>query len=1663
MLPSRPVEGNAPRPGFCDPDNTIDKVIVSQLLNRVRPALLAHMEDESQELLVSEELMLRLLVSDHEVSSDVADSVRAALKRVRFDALADEHFTVQKALRYDSAGYPLLTPSMLDSLHALSQQEVVSRQAAEHVLATKATADHHEILESMFPFESSVVPGHLLEDFCTKLRRPVRKVRFSGVFAQDVLRSMRSTATSIPYLALIVTFFVMLSNIDLWSRFASFWNASTPEEPWSNFCKGGVVDGVCFFHKRDIEEAVSMEETYQFIRHEVVQDLWKYANSTQGAADVPFEGSWLIGALIFRTSPPIGTKPSPEAPLKSCASLNLSEYVYEPRIGYRFDCQYWDATVIPFSHTLHDALHELEHYNLSVPQFIDASLIVQYAMYAPSTGDVAWVTTALSIPKFGGIVPRVQVHVMDTTMHDIIHMAFWFSLAIWALDAASLALLWHLKVGHWHAVGSFSFRSLMLALISASYVYASQVHLEGLLTAHHVIPGLDKAVNYSLQAEQLFSLWVLLMIMLLVQFIAYLDGFSIITTLMARIVPEIFGLLFVFGFLYVMFVMIAMILFGQTMEEYSSFFNANSSMIQYFLLKFDLERILENYPQSGFAFYFVFRMFLFYLVINFFIVTVIAPIRQVWSEGDLPLAVNNMLEEVNGATLFGRIRAIMIRYGIMFLDLSVGFVPVTLKHWMRCDTYLEDLYDPQSPLGAAAEAASAILCMRDNVHVAPYITERARTLPVTKVAKFDASYHLSLLMIVNETNNNWVRDARTMRLFLTFDEFQTKMERDLRPVEDESERVLPPLTTLTSQRERRSSGSCSRQRGSGHSATQRRTSVSHGSDNSTMRDTALPTQRAAEHTQNELDAAPELMEEDNKIEMVDVHNDEVHFHFTRYLVQQIRDHRFFHDLLYVGFALLNRLVILAMYVTMLHLVNTTPRSVAYFSRNAHSGLRMMPLNQNCDDLNCTSGFTKYWTFDDNRRLDHLRMYVERRLAPSLYRSHGGHEHWVPDLTGGHGAVNWDAYITLEGPIRIRQLRAVSIACRVPAAHHQSEDPAEASARQALMNSFPCGSRSDFATDPMPFDGSHSLLDAQAYTHVDDCPEIDTKIVYGVRYRQVPCQGYTAEIHNESQLHYAVNHWIDGQTRFVGISMLFAHKRGVHSGAEEEAIELQYNVYAEFSEGGSAGQFFIRTSPLSDPDLKHLNDVGMVLMSVDFVFGVLELIVPIVHCVVHRRWASLEQQSFMSFRVVYFIVYAACRSQDHHDHGPSWPRLTTSTMLVFWLTYECLFVCVFPFCQFFIRRVTIVNHFIRLTVVKVTMLIPIFAIILSAFALAGYLLWAGRLQAFSTIHRSILTISQGLLGDFEFAEMYRLNATYSMLYMVLFLITVIIFLLNLLLAIIAGCADESREESQVVAPIEVIAHAIHRRVYFGPIVGVAMMFLLGKSTSDVQRVAAPEKNSESSSLRRGTGERRQVDPLVSDGNADAVPNPLHPSAEGCHDFVEELHVDNEEHAEKFLSTPQTGVEEGAPLRPAQSGSKPTMQLTHQLQNNSAASGQLRKKSVLKGMAEELAAGDGEFSHGWLSWLVAVFFEKDDHRGQREIPRFHIVETARIPTPMECLLPRLGPVLLSEVAHILHLFKLPESMQCSFVAYILSMHQQFAVVHPGLYAEDCEDSTMQEDTR
>jgi hypothetical protein len=127
---------------------------------------------------------------------------------------------------------------------------------------------------------------------------------------------------------------------------------------------------------------------------------------------------------------------------------------------------------------------------------------------------------------------------------------------------------------------------------------------------------------------------------------------------------------------------------------------------------------------------------------------------------------------------------------------------------------------------------------------------------------------------------------------------------------------------------------------------------------------------------------------------------------------------------------------------------------------------------------------------------------------------------------------------------------------------------------------------------------------------------------------------------------------------------------------ESAVSVQYVMYGEFAQGGAAGQFFIRTAALKDPFFDTISNTGIVLMSVDFVFGLIGVLVPILYAYHHARH-RLHKKKMVTLRIAVYIVYLGLVS-DHLRHADdaggdnaSTTAVLAALILVVWLTLSIL--------------------------------------------------------------------------------------------------------------------------------------------------------------------------------------------------------------------------------------------------------------------------------------------------------------------------------------------------------------------------------------------------------
>lgn len=874
---------------------------------------------------------------------------------------------------------------------------------------------------------SSIIVLELVQ----KLSQPTERIRFSRKFASDLVHTMRTLGSSILYLALLIIVIVWVATLHLWPRYASWLSATSPGEAWENYCSngGGVVNGFCHMEWRDLENnVVSAVEAARYFQNEVIASLWMFAekasisqhtfddehnnNATSvanhfiTAALIPYEGSLLVGALLLRLSPSVTDRPA-AAPRYTCASNNISVAVDEPYLSTSFDCNSWNTVVIPFNTTKDDALDLAQNFILQVPEWTLASLVMQYAMYNPSNGNLVWSTISLGVPRYGGIVPRFRIEVLDTTLHDLILTCVIASSVLVAADLVVFIALFTYQDGFGAALFNVCLRLSLFGFVVGSYsMIDSLPPIDSILQADYVTSGLDAVVVASQQSELLFGIWIFLLIAIVTQFIGHIEGLHTVVKLVAIILPELLGLFVVFAFFYMGFLMVAMIAFGSTIDMYASFFNTNAALIQYFFLNTDLDSFVENYPQTGFTFYYIFRCFLLFVVTNFCIVTIIAPIKSVWLEGDLPVIVANVWvhsstkssgapstlspsqnpeqqrrrTDVGSSQLrrksiwekfYGYYRVYLRRAFLIAVSIAVFFLnstPLFLRHWLRFTRILDDLYRPHVALPGKITAAHHLLNLYENhSDTSPYASEMLAVTRTTRAAHTPASLDVSIAMIASESSFEWIRDARLLFMLNSFDEFSTRIQVALNVEEEDKEEVAPLVS--------REDIAASVQ------------DVEWQNENAFQRERA-PTQ--AEQKISVVNINDDEIEDDKDEDVIaDVHQatpPSHQFYFTHFILEQLMETDFFNERYFLLYTISHRIVLIAMYIVMLLTVTNTRRDVSYLTKNLHSGLRDLPYRQSCNDVNCTVGFTKRWTFSDNERLEHLRMFAHRRLQYSLFRT-----------------------------------------------------------------------------------------------------------------------------------------------------------------------------------------------------------------------------------------------------------------------------------------------------------------------------------------------------------------------------------------------------------------------------------------------------------------------------------------------------------------------------------------------------------------------------------------------------------------------------------------------------------------------------------------------------
>ena len=1607
-----------------DPKCILDMIILSQLLEPYRYTILHHTSEEIIDMPITHEILRSTLTASE--GAEVVAKLDEVLEGVLVEHMNRMGVSMAHLLAFDLDGYPMVSAGSFSELRLLSRKSVVCRSEVERVLATDPHfASEPDMLkqnvDSFFKFGSDMITGNCLHEILRKLDREANKIRFSRKYLSDMVSIQRTMATFIPYFIAVITMIVLLNQVDLWDKFTMIETAAISSVHWPTYCNGGVT-GECFTHFRTIWDIDTPTELSEFIKEIFVENMWLYVpGSSDSVASTMFHGMWFVGALLVRFSPTTSYAPGPADPVMkfSCSALNLSSSELEYRLSRFFDCQSWDARVIPTSATKDEALLAMKDFRLTPYVFDDAAVIIQYAMLNPATGAVAWVTTMFSLPKYGGVVPRVLVEVLDPILiNQVIFPCMIMSIVLSFLDLLVWFMFRSVPI-RGKLVFYITCRAIMLGLSIASYVLGTWALAEAenfnLMQTDHIVPGLDAAVNYADISQYVFGLWIFAFFVVFTQYLAHIHGLHVVVKLVQVLIPDILGLFAVFSIVYIMFVMIAMMLFGSTEIDYSNFYTANRNLIQYMILHFDLDALSKNYPRSGFAFYYVFRVFITYIMLNFFIVTIIAPIRMVWLEGDLPIVLSEVLAGTK-TTIADSVVFHFRSVGMILCDIIFNSLPRNVTHYINFYQITERLYSPETPLIKRLEAAAALLEIRQKPNVKALRTERARTIQTTSVACNDASYFLCRLSILTESNLDLLRDARMQTLLVTFDEFGTKFERDFRIPADETEFVYPP------------------------------TDIAAKSFN-------------AKRT------------------------DGYEFHFTRYMLDRLRRHNYPSDTIYVLWTLLESIAILALYVVLAAVVIGTPRSVAFMTHNVHGALRDLHLRQNCDDANCTSGFLRKWTYEDNKFLSHLNDYGDRLLYRQLFPLNGSHD-FPPHNPHLNTTVNWDPFLVVQLPVTVRQLRAHRTDCTVLNSAARTVYTLADAARLSSIKSQHCGAGAVYSSNSMTIPPD-TLLDASAYSHFTSCTEMSDEARYGDHIQNYPCGGYMANIMNTSQLKYAVEHYLDSDTRYMSITI-----RLQNSIDPRGSFFLEYQLLAEFSHGGSAASFWTNSRVSRDPDMDTIASVELVIMSIDFALAIIGICIRTATSITkYGRVPSHTDGA--NLRILSYFVFLSFYQWLSTEH---WSKNYASVVCIAFITMRALFAVLFPLAQFFFRRTTTISDFLRLSALKVYYIIPILLIILVSFSLAGYAMWGGTIDEFSSLHRSFYTISQSFLGDFDMQQMNARNQSFAMLFTVLLTIGVIIFALNLLLAIIAGCADESRERTLIFQPIVTVAAFLGRKVYYGPLMRVVVLFLMDHFHQHEMRPAAVgsirkhrskmsfTRPCMDSSLRQSFRKSKQsfrknpnplaVDKAVNEDSGLILEIPrqfsgsnvtmecldysaTHSAVKSNSDDGREAKRTTSEAFQEAAVGSEEGVDDVSSSSSDDSADEPASSIFLALPPDSE---NLHRKFSEVGLTafEELTLSE----KCWQLLLAVLFGFKHN------VARTHMQsgEDERLPLPIECLSPHIGPFIVHELSIVMRLHLQPQTLVCALVAFLLQEHASFKYEYPGEYAEDKDkDAQLRQEAR
>jgi len=711
---------------------------------------------------------------------------------------------------------------------------------------------------------------------------------------------------------------------------------------------------------------------------EAVNQLWQFAKGNKTALETGFQSYWLVGGLQYRLSYSTSVSGS-DSHNYTCASMNLTQPVHEPLLPDSFQCNAINAFWFPFSMTGEQALEQATVLqtgdNWGIEQFtavkiVNLAVIMQFPMYNPNNDIFSWVTVSLASSKYGGLIQRVQALTFDRRLQTPIIVLVSLHLAV-LVCRCIIAFVFRDQPRRLDFIIGIVVETLHVGIGVAALACVLRVTypaVRDLAQGSYIPAGFDTSAYYYTWAQHLFAIWSIFTILSLFRYFPLFPYLSKIHRVVKLMLPDLWWQFIVFSFGYVVFLCIAVVVFGSSTPELSSIGPANAILFTVLFGNLEAEVFVRNFPLAGMVFYYVFRAYVSFLVINFLTTTVLSPIPTVRSEDALAI---NVVEasRADARTWSARIVARLRMIAVWVIHVARASIGYRLCYWLRLNRALQRLMNNGNTAGQVDGAADLIDLLTSSK--SPHLTGNLfATVTRLEMANCLVSFSMAKLIIARESPNSMCRDAMFLQLVRTYH----KMTKELQPIvempEEDEDAASPGI----------------------------------------LRD-------------------DENIDKITHKTVVCRDGRSVEFYFTRQVVDLFLGATFGAPRIGVLLAGIRRLAVVAGFLLLITAVGQSTRPLTFLSQNLRKGLHLQPIRESCTDSDCTetSGFTRAFTFDQVGEIEDLRDFLLRGYSRLVVDSESVEEGFAfPDQSSWF--VEWDNFAMAHGKVTWRQLRGAPVPC-----------------------------------------------------------------------------------------------------------------------------------------------------------------------------------------------------------------------------------------------------------------------------------------------------------------------------------------------------------------------------------------------------------------------------------------------------------------------------------------------------------------------------------------------------------------------------------------------------------------------------------------------------------